>query len=336
MQVTTFAVDLAKAKFQVHGYTAQGEKVIARTLTREKFLRFFADRPERCRVAMEACGSAHHWARALRALGFAPELLPPQHVAALLLGNKNDANDTDAIFEAANRPMIRRVPVKTEPQQDLLAAHRVRERLMKARTALINQIRGLLTERGVVFDRRPGTLKCALPRWLEGVEGPLATLIAELREEWVALDARIAQQEARIKTHHRASAECQRLAAVEGIGILTATATVASVGDARAFRSGRQLSAWLGVTPSEHSSGQRRHLGGITKRGDGYLRKLFIHGARAAVRAAERKRDARSRWINDLVARRGVNKAVVAVANKNARIAYALLARGEDYRPPAA
>ncbi|MCK7576711.1 MAG: transposase [Chromatiales bacterium] len=158
MQVTTFAVDLAKAKFQVHGYIAQGEKVIARTLTRDKFLRFFADRPERCRVAMEACGSAHHWARELRALGFAPELLPPQHVAALLLGNKNDANDTDAIFEAANRPVIRRVPIKTEAQQDLLAAHRVRERLMKARTALINQIRGLLTERGVVVDRRPGTL----------------------------------------------------------------------------------------------------------------------------------------------------------------------------------
>jgi len=335
MQVTTFSVDLAKNKFQVHGFSAVGEKIVAKTLPRAKFLAFLSARSERCRVVMEACATSHHWARELRSAGFHPELLPAQHVAALVVGEKNDANDADAIYEAASRPKIRRVAIKSEPQQDLLALHRVRDRLVRSRTALINQIRGLLAERGVVFAPRTGTLKRALPTWLQASSGPLKILTESLLEEWRLLDQRIGHLEIELKAHYRASPACQRIGAVEGIGVITATAIIASVGDARTFHSGRQFSAWIGLTPRERSSGERRYLGGITKRGDAYLRKLLIHGARAAVQAARRKDDARSRWINALRQRRGMNKAVVALANKNARILHALLSRGEDYRPPA-
>lgn len=270
MQVTTFSVDLAKNKFQVHGFSAVGEKIVAKTLPRAKFLAFLSARSERCRVVMEACAASHHWARALRSLGFHPELLPAQHVAALVAGEKNDANDADAIYEAANRPKIRRVAIKSESQQDLLALHRVRDRLVRSRTALINQIRGLLAERGVVFAPRTGTLKQALPRWLDGAGGPFAILIESLLEAWRSLDQRINHLEGELKAHYRASPACQRIGAVEGIGVIGATAITASVGDARAFHSGRQFAAWMGLTPRERSSGERRYLGSITKRGDGY------------------------------------------------------------------
>lgn len=336
MQITTFAVDLAKTKFQVHGFTAHGEKVLAKTLTRGRLLGFFEGQEGRGRVVMEACGTAHHWARELIKRGYQVELLPAQHVARLVVGNKTDSNDADAIYEAAQRPRIRRVAIKSEAQQEVLAVHRVRERLVKARTTLINQIRGLLSERGVVFGTGVAALRRGLAPWLAEAQGPLAELIGELREEWQALDARIARQEARLRATYRSSPGCQLIGAVEGIGELTATAMVASVGDGRAFSSGRQMAAWLGLTPREHSSGARRRLLGITKRGDTYLRTLLIHGARSAVLAARRKTDARSRWIQALVARRGHNVAVVAVANKNARILWALLRTGECYRRPQA
>jgi transposase len=253
-------------------------------------------------------------------------------VAALLIGEKNDANDADAIYEAGNRLKIKPVAIKSESQQDLLALHRVRERLVRTRTALINQIRGLLAERGIVFATRTGSLRRALASGLETARDPLKTLIESLREEWHFLDQRIEQLEIALKAHYRTTPACQRIGQVEGIGVITATAMVAMVGDARTFQSGRQFAAWIGLTPRERSSGERRYLGGITKRGDGYLRKLLIHGARAAVQAARKKDDARSRWVNALAARRGTNKAVVALANKNARILFALLTREEPYR----
>lgn len=337
MQVTTFAVDLAKTRFQVHGFSRRGEQVVAKRLTRRGFERYFAEQADRCRVVMEACSTAHHWARWLQGLGYRVELLPAQHVTALVVGNKTDGNDADAIYEASRRPKVRRVPVKSEAQQDVLALHRVRDRLVKARTALINQIRGLLGERGVVFDRRVGPLRRGLPVWLEQApEGELRWLVEELWAEWQALDERIGRQEARLRAIYRESPGCGLLGDVEGIGELTATALMAVIGDPRVFASGRQCAAWLGLTPREHSSGERRWLQGITKRGDGYVRKLLIHGARAAVLAARHKQDARSRWIQALVARRGHNVAVVAVANKNARIAWALLRTGECYRRPQA
>lgn len=334
MQVTTFAVDLAKSKFQVHGYTVRGEKVVVRTLTRKRFLAFFASRPERCGVVMEACATAHHWARELSARGYPVQLLPPQHVAALVIGSKNDANDADAIFEASQRPKIRPVPIKSEQQQDVLALHRVRDRLIKQRTALVNQIRSLLGERGVVFDKGTAPLRRGVAEWRAQAQGALAGVIGDLCEEWQALDRRIARTERCLHEVYRSSPACGLIGDIEGIGELSATAAVAMIGDGRAFHRGRECAAWLGLTPREHSSGQSRRLGGITKRGDGYLRKLLVHGARSAVLAARHKRDARSRWIQALVARRGMNKAVVALANKNARILWALLRTGECYRRP--
>lgn len=334
MQVTTFAIDLAKSKFQVHGYTQRGEKVVVKTLTRKKLLAFFEAREERCRVVMEACATAHYWARELNALGYQAGLLPPQHVAALVMGNKNDPNDTDAIYEAAQRPNIRAVPVKSEQQQDIMALHRIRDRLIKQRTALTNQIRGLLGERGVVFNKGLAPLRRGIVQWLEEAQGPLCAMIAVLWEEWQDVDRRIANCDRQVTAIYRASPACGLIGEIEGIGTLTATAAVAKIGDATAFASGREFSAWVGLTPRERASGQYRRLGGITKHGDGYLRKLLVHGARAAVLAARNKTDARSRWIQALIARRGMNRAVVALANKNARIVWAMLRTGECYRRP--
>lgn len=336
MQVTTFAVDLAKQKFQVHGFTAAGERVVKRTLSRAAFLQFFAQREERCRVVMEACGSSHHWGRELRRLGYSPELLPAQFTKPFVIGNKHDGNDTDAIFEASLRPKIRCVTIKSEEHQAVQSVHRVRQRLIGARTALSNQLRGMLGEYGYAFARGAAMLRRSVHRVLEEdkLPGLVRELVNDLWLEWCDLNDRIAAQDRRLMRLYRASALCQRLGAVEGIGEKTATAVVAAIPDPHAFRSGRQCSAWIGLTPGEHSSGQVRRLGGITKRGDRYLRTLLIHGGRAAVNAAMHKSDPRSEWIKALVARRGKNKAAVAVANKNARIIWALLSKEEDYRQP--
>lgn len=335
MNITTFSMDIAKNVFQIQGYTGRREKVLIKRLKRGKVLSFYAEQEGRCRVVMEACGSAHYWGRELAGLGYEVILLPAQHVSALVVGNKTDAHDADAIYEASLRPKIRPVPLKSEEQQALLAVHRIRERLMKGRTALINQIRGLLAEHGVVFSKRVAPLRQGLVEWFSQTDKEaLRELISELWEEWQALDERIKHQDRKLARLYRAIPGCGLIGEIGGIGTVTATALVASVGDARVFDSGRQMSAWLGLTPREHSSGDRRQLQGITKRGDGYLRKLLVHGARAVVQRSRHKTDARSRWIQDLVARRGHNKAVVAVANKNARIVWAMLRTGECYRHP--
>ena len=337
MKISVFAVDLAKYKFQVHGFDARGERRLSRTLSRRGMGRFFAESTHRGEVVMEACGSAHYWGRYLEELGYRVRLIPAHHVRAYVAGNKTDANDADAIYEASRRVAIRAVPIKALAQQDALLVHATRERLVKARTALVNQLRGELAERGVVFGRNTGVLRRGVMALLAGEVGGEVTVelqrgVRERREEWRALDQQIQACERSMRQSYQDTPACQQVGEVEGIGVITATAAVATVGDARQFASGRQFSAWVGLTPQERSSGQRRHLGGITKRGDGYLRKLLVHGARAAVLAARRKTDARSRWINALVARRGHNKAVVALANKNARILWALLRTGECYR----
>lgn len=337
MKVTTFSVDVAKTVFQVHGFDGRGERVLARRVRRAELLRFFRARVERCHVVMEACRSSHHWARELRGLGCAPELIAPQHVKALVVGNKTDANDADAIYEASRRPKVGRVAIKTVEQQEVQALHRVRDRLIKARTALLNQIRGILGEVGLVFGERSTALRRALPEVLEDAEAPLSMrlrgLVAELWAEAHALDTRIEWVERQLAQEFKQSEQAQRLDAIEGVGPLIATAVLATVGTGRQFTSGRQFAAWLGLVPKERSSGERRQLGHITKRGDCYLRKLLVHGARAATLAALRKDDPRSRWVKALVARRGHNRAVVAVANKTARIIWALLVSGERYRP---
>lgn len=341
MKINVIAVDIAKRVFQVHGFTGSGERVLVKRLSRQRFAQFFRDEgPKGCEVVMEACGSAHYWSRCLRRWGYRVRLIPPQHVRAYVVGNKTDGNDADAIYHASRRRDLRDVPVKTTAQQDIALIHRLRERRKKQRVALVNQLRGALAERGLICGRGVKPLRELVQRVLDEEAGRaeeitpiLLEQIRALREEWAALDARIATAERAIQAHARTHAACRLIGEIEGIGPLSASAVIAQVGDGSQFHSARQMAAWLGLAPKEHSSGQQRRLGGITKRGDTYLRTLLVHGARAVAQHAARKDDARSRWVCALIRRRGFNKAVVALANKNARIIWALLHTGECYRP---
>lgn len=346
MEISVFSVDLAKNKFQVHGFDARGEKRAAKTLKRAQFLPFLEARPERCEVVMEACGGAHYWGRRLREMGYRVRLIPAQFVKPFVVGNKTDANDADAIFEASRRSSIRPVPVKRIEQQDALLAHATREQWIKMRTALVNQIRGELAERGIVFGKGIAVLRRELRILLAAeVSGDITQTfqawLEQRQQDWAVFDARIKECERLIQRHYQDTAACEQIGEVNGVGLLTATATVALVDQARQFQSARHFGAWLGLTPKEHSSGERRILGSLTKRGNLYLRKLFIHGARSVITASLRRRKSgqplseRDRWIHAVVDRRGFNKACVAVAHKNARIVWALLTTGDCYRPPA-
>jgi transposase len=285
---------------------------------------------------MEACATSHYWSRQFTALGHQVKLIAPQFVKPFVKSNKNDYNDAEAITEAGSRPTMRFVPPKSIEQQDIQSVHRVRSRVMRNRTALANQIRGLLGEYGLVCALQIATLRRFIPEALEDGQNELTDqtreLLAELYEELVGLDQQIKHYDKKIRVMNKSDERCQRIHEIEGVGDLTASAMVAAVGDAKVFKSGRQMSAWLGLVPSQHSTGGKTKLGRISKRGDTYLRTLLIHGARSVVGAAKRKTDARSRWVNALVARRGFNVACVAVANKNARIIWALLSRKDDYR----
>lgn len=337
MKISRIGIDLAKNVFQVHGVDRNGKAVVRRQLRRQQMKMYFAGL-EPCLVGMEACGSAHYWARELGTLGHTVRLMAPQFVKPYVKSGKNDANDAEAICEAVGRPSMRFVTVKTVAQHGTQAVHRIRSRLVRVRTALANEIRGLLAEWGVIIPVHLGSVRRALPEILEDAENGLTSdfrvLVQELGEELRALDERVTRYDARLEASARADARVQRLLAIEGIGIISATALVSAVGDGRQFKTGRELAAWIGLTPSQHSSGGKNRLGHISKRGDGYVRTLLIHGARAALRAAQvkQKQDGRSRWVTALAARRHVNIATVALANKNARIAWALLSREEDYR----
>lgn len=337
MKINRIGIDLAKNVFQMHGVDRDGKAVVRRQLRRQQMKVYFAEL-EPCLVGMEACSSAHYWARTLGALGHTVRLMAPQFVKPYVKSGKNDANDAEAICEAVGRPSMRFVTVKTVVQHGSQAVHRIRSRLVRSRTALANEIRGLLAEWGVIIPVHLGALRRALPEILEDTENGLTSdfrvLVQELWEELRALDERVTRYDARLAAAARADARVQRLLAIEGVGIISATALVSAVGDGRQFKTGRELAAWIGLTPSQHSSGGKNRLGHISKRGDGYVRTLLIHGARAALRAAQvkQKQDGRSRWVTALAARRHVNIATVALANKNARIAWALLSREEDYR----
>lgn len=344
MEITTFAIDLAKNKFRVHGYDARRETRYAKTLKRQELLRFFSDRTSRCQVVMEACAGAHHWGRQLIQIGYQVRLIPPQFVTPLRIGNKTDPNDTDAIFEASDRPKVRPVPVKSVAQQDALLAHSTRQQWMGFRTALINQVRGALAERGIVFGKTVSHLRAGLreqlSRELEGEQtGVFIDWLRQRVAQWRWIDEQIDLEDAQIQHHFGSTPACRQIEAVEGIGVQTASATIALVGDASQFESSRRMSSWLGLTPKENSSGERRHLGSITKRGQTYLRTCLIHGGRSVVSAVGRKVKAakplnpRETWVYELVKRRGVNKACVAIAAKNARILWALLTTGQAYRP---
>lgn len=336
MKVAMVGLDIAKRVFQVHGVDDTGVVVLRRRLQRDEVAPFFANLPA-CRVGLEACGGAHYWARRLGRLGHTVRLIAPQFVKPYVKSNKNDTNDAEAICEAVSRPHMRFVPAKSVEQQDIQCLHRVRSRLVSARTQLANQVRGLLSEYGVVLPQQIQQLRRGLPRILELEEENELTpftrrLVASLYDELLELDRKLAAIEEQVRAAHRASEPSQRIAEVEGIGPLTATALVAALSDGKAFQNGRQFAAWLGLVPRQHSSGGKPRLFGISKRGDAYLRTLLIHGARSVVYRAAAKEDQRSRWIADKQRRLGTSKACVAVANKNARIVWALIARHESYR----
>jgi transposase len=336
MKVTTIGIDLAKNVFQVHGVDERGKAVLRKQLKRKDVAAFFA-RIEPCLIGMEACGSAHYWARKLAEFGHTVRLMAPQFVKPYVKTNKNDRNDAEAICEAVSRPNMRYVPVKTPESQALLALHRGRQGFVKARTAQVNQIRGLLAEFGIVIAKGIGHVTKRLPEILEdgenGLPGLMRQLIQRLGEHLKELDRQVQELEREIQLWHRQSPASCRLAEIAGIGPLTATALVASVGDARSFRNARQLPAWMGLVPRQNSSGGKPSLKGISKRGDVYLRTLLIHGARAVIAQFERKPNPPDGWLKRLLARRNRNVAAVALANKNARIAWALLAHERTFQP---
>lgn len=336
MNITTVGIDLAKNVFQVHAVDARGKVVVRRQLKRDEVTGWFVNLPP-CLIGMEACGSAHHWARALQGLGHTVKLMAPQFVKPYVKSNKNDRADAEAICEAVTRPSMRFVPIKSVEQQAVLALHRVRQSLVKERTAQGNQMRGLLGEFGVTVPVGIGQIARRLPGILEDAENGLPdrfrALLARLYEHFKHLHEQVLALEREIKAWHAQSDASQRIAKVPGIGPITASAMEATVGNARDFANARQLSAWLGIVPRQHSTGGKAVLLGISKRGDSYLRTLLIHGARAAILAARRRGLAGDAWLGRLLARSHPNVAAVALANKNARILWALLAHGRDYQP---
>jgi transposase len=335
MNVTTIGLDLAKTVFQVHGVDARGKATLRRTLKRSDVARFFANLPP-CLIGMEACASAHFWARKFIELGHTVRLMAPQFVKPYVKTNKNDARDAEAICEAVSRPSMRFVPIKTIEQQALLGLHRARQSFVFARTAQANQIRGLLAEFGIVLPKGIRSLEQQLPEIIGTANNGLPDLSRELFSRLFGhfreLDDQVKEIERQIKAWHRVDEASRRLEAIPGIGPLTASALVASIGDARTFKNARQFSAWLGLVPRQESSGGKTTLLGISKRGDTYLRTLLIHGARAVLLQLRRRADRGHGWLQRLLARRNNNIAAVALANKNARIVWALLARDRKYQ----
>lgn len=335
MKITTIGVDIAKSVFHLVAVNQHGRFVKKKQLKRKQVLSYMA-KLEPCLIVMEACSGAHYWARELIALGHQVKLIAPQYVKPYVKGNKNDYNDAEAIVEAAQRPTMRFVPIKSVAQQDIQNIHRQRERLKKERTALVNQVRGLLAEYGIVINQGVAAVRKALPEILEAADNGLTALarecFAELLEELRDIEQRFERCGRRIQALNRENEVCRRLDEVLGIGPITASATYAAAGDGRDFVNGRHFSAWLGLVPGQHSSGGKTVLLGISKRGNAYLRTLFIHGARAVLRHSANKSDRFSRWAQAVLERRGHNKACVAVANKMARMAWVIMAKGETYR----
>lgn len=329
-KVTVLAIDLAKAVFQLHGVDERGVAVLRKQVRRNQLLSTLAQMSP-CIVAMEACASAHHWARQIQSLGHTVRLIPPQYVKPFVKGNKTDRNDAEAICEAAQRPNMRFVPVKSLDQQAWLAAQRLRSLLVKSRTALMNHIRGELAEFGIVLPKGVAKLRSALhePKVLSQLPALMQEVASQMQEELRQLDESLAQATRRIESLARSQPACKRLMRRDGIGVHTASALVAQI-DPTHFKNGRHLSAFIGLVPKEHSSGDRQIRLGITKRGNKELRSLLIHGARSALRAAPRKDDPLSRWAVQLAARRGKHKAIVALANKMARHAWVDLMKARE------
>ena len=338
--VVRVGVDLAKRVIQVHAVDASGHLLTSRALARGKFIEWCVRLPAGCVIAMEASSSAHHWARKLVAMGLDARIISAQLVEPYRTqgaSGKNDANDAAAICEAASRPTMRFIPIKSVEQQSMLCVHRLREGLKEDRTACINRIRGLLAEFGLVFAKSPRELQTVLSEVLEDASNELGTLarltLQRAQAQWRELDEHLAWCDQRIDAHGRDNPQVRQAATLIGIGPVTASAAIATVGDFKQFKSGAQFGAWIGLTPRQRSSGGKNNLGGITKRGDTYLRTLLIQGAKSAVMTAHRRQDKISSWVTALRERSGWQKAVVALANKNARILWAVMTRGDAFDP---
>lgn len=332
--IKVLGIDLAKNVFQLHGTDAKGRCVLKKRLTREKLPTFMATLPP-CLIGIEASGGAHYWARLFVSMGHTVKMMAPQFVKPYVKSNKNDQNDANGIAEAVTRPNMRFVPIKMIEQQDVLLSHRARELAIKQRTAQANQLRGLLAEYGIIVPKGIRYLK-TLIQILESNQDKLTIksyeIFIRLYEQFKVYDAQVAIYDKEIECAAKQNAKCREIMKIEGIGPLTASAAVATIGDAKLFKNGRELSAWLGLVPKQRSSGNTIRLSGMSKRGDRYVRTLFIHGARSVVKKCEHKTDKRSLWIADKKHRSGYNKASVALANKNARIVWAILTTGECYR----
>jgi len=338
MKIIRVGVDLAKNVFQVHGVDRNEKAVWRRKLNREEWLKVLLEKIEPgYEIGMWASGGAHHWARKLEAHGYTVKLIAPQFVKPYVKGNKNDANDAEAICEAMSRPHMRFVKVKTIEQQDIQAVHRIRAGLMEQRTAKANQIRGLVSEYGLVAPKELLHLRAAIPLWLEDAENGLSSrfrrLLNGLWADLLLLDQRVRELDQEITAIAAEDPVAKRLQQLRGVGPMIATALLATVGDATQFANGRQMAASLGLTPKQNSSGGKDKLLGISKRGDAYVRCLLVHGARSMIRTAKDKDDRLSQWVMRIATVRHPNIAAVALANKTARIAWAMIVHGSDYQP---
>jgi len=335
-QVTTIGLDLAKHVFHLVALNEGGREVKRKMLRRSQVLSYFAQQPP-CLVAMEACATAHYWGRELENRGHRVRLIPAQHVKPYVRGNKHDYNDARGIAEAATRPDIRGVAIKTMEQQDLQALQRLREGCVKERTALCNRARGLIAEGGIIIGQGVNTLRRRLPELQAEPDNGLSPffrqLLGEVYQQLCELDARIERYTRELNRLAQIDDACRRLQTIPGFGPIAASAFRCAIGDGAGFRRGRDVAAAIGLVPGQHSTGGKPVLLGITKRGNPYLRSLLVHGARAVVTQAARKDDRLSRWINRIRAERGFNKAVVALANKLARIGWALLRHQTVYQP---
>ena len=335
MKITSIGIDIGKTTFHLVALDEHGSIVIRRKFSRKALLVYTAKLASSL-MGMEACGGAHCLARLLRDQGHQVRLIPGQFVKRYREANKNDYLDAEAIAEAVTRKKLRFVPIKTEDQLDVQGLHRVRERLVHNRTEVINQIRGFLLERGVTFNRGPLSLRKEMPDLLEDAEQNLTpqlrSLLAHLWQEWQSLNSQIERIGAAIEEVAESDAACQRLRKIPGVGPLVSTATVAAIGNGAAFKRGRDFAAWLGLVPKQHSTGGKAKLLGITKRGNRYLRKLFVHGARAVLLRVKYDTGGFGQWVHRLAARAPRNKVIVAIANKLARIAWVVLASGNEYQ----
>jgi transposase len=340
--VSVLGIDLAKDVFQLHGVNKEGRKLLSKRVSRQRLLTEVGKIPP-CLIAMEACGTSSYWARQFRRQGHEVRLIAPQYVKPFVKTNKNDERDAEAICEAAVRPSMRFVPVKEVEQQDVQSLHRIRQGLIRQRVALTNEARGLFAEYGVSLARGSKAFKEGLKRVVEGGTGGIAEVSPLMRREAMRMLTRFFELQRELDEYDRELEKmskdnplCRRLLAIRGVGPLSATAVVASIGNAKSFKNGRQFAAWAGLVPKQSSSGNKQVLLGISKRGDRYLRTLLIHGARASLVVKTKCPNRVSVWAERVVERRGMNKAAVALANKNARMIWAVLAKGEDYQVSAA